>query len=329
MACVKLYIPYGNRADIGAGLASTAARLGIELTHHTQDAAVCAFSDPEAQELAGRNHPRFVNSEAFFQLTDRIGMQQLGIPVVPTSLNPFDVDGALFIKHRRTYKANNHPLCYTSWDSAQSLMSAEGTSFKKYQENPDPLLGELIAQPLFQYPTTGVDVCFSVNQQSEVLFFAVCDISYASPGRSIAITSCELPYVLEQRLRSVCKRLNIRGGFHNADFTWFADDWCLTDWNARMPMGVAQGHAGHIGFVDDALRHMCGDVVEQKPLMYFEQRGYITQGIPISEYSRIVNATAFPRLRDYCIGTVSVVAESSEAARKTFDSLGSLYSRWG
>ena len=322
MAYLKLGIGLRDRAYLGAALSETAKRVGIEVTPISTDSAPCVFTDVAAKDLAETNHPYFIGEKAFFSVTDRIGMQALEIPVLPTVLDPNELSGPIFVKHRRTYKARPTALCYTSWASAQEFLGTAGLVFDAYQKNPDSVVGELVAQPLLSYPTKDLDVCFSVNPDGEVLFFAVCKMRYIAPGKAASIVSCDLPDDICQRVRRLCKKLKISGGFHNADFVWFNNEWCLVDWNARLTFGIAQKHAGDVGFLDDALLHMCGGEVAQKPLMHFEQRGYWHQPVPLNQYGRIVAAGAFPRTNNNGIYSVSVTTDSPESARSVYDALG-------
>jgi hypothetical protein len=94
------------------------------------------------------------------------------------------------------------------------------------------------------------------------------------------------------------------------------------DWNARLTFGIAQKHAGDVGFLDDALLHMCGRDVTQKPLMHFEQRGYFHKPIALDQYGRIIAAGAFPRVNNAGIDRISLTARTSDAAKDIYDTLG-------
>lgn len=322
MAGLKIGIRFKDQAGIGAALASTAKRLGVGVEPDYSNAVPCVFYDACAYALAKQEHSNFMDFAAFFSLTDRLGMQSLGVPTVPTATDPDTLSGPIFIKHRRTYKAGSHSLCYTGWSSAQELMRIKGAEFLECQRNPNPLLGELVAQPLLTYPTEDLDVCFSVNPDGDVLFFAVCKMRYVSPGKAASIVSCDLPDDIRQRVLYLCKNLRVRGGFHNADFVRFNNEWCLADWNARLTFGVAQKHAGDAGFLDDALLHMCGGEVTQKPLMHFEQRGYFHKPIALNQYGRIIAAGAFPRVNNAGIDRISLTARTSDVAKNIYDTLG-------
>jgi hypothetical protein len=317
-----LGVRHRDQRGLGAALCSTAKRLGIPVSYDFNDAIPCVFNDVSALKLAETNHPRFMDRASFLSATDRLLMTDLGIPVLPTHVDPSYFQGPIFLKHRRTYKRYKHLLCYTGWQSAGEMLQQHGAAFLEYQKNPDPLSGELIAQPLLSYPTQDLDVNFSVNADGDIFVFAALDMRYASPGKAKIIVSCELPGQIKDRVTHLCKLLKIKGGFHNVDFVWFDGEWRLVDWNARLPLGMALRHAGDVGFLDDAMLHMCGKPVINPTIMHFEHRGYSDAPIAQSRYGEIVAAGAFPRMDGSGIQSVSIVTSSPEGAKAVYDFLG-------
>ena len=172
MARVKLYIPFKQRFHLASGVVETAKRVGVELASSSEGAAVFVTLDDDGVRFSELNHPRFMSSDSFFSVTDRLGMQTLGIPTLPTTLDPFSIDGPLFLKHRRTRKwitssgARAHALCYTPWESAQALMDARGSEFEDSRKTATPEFGELIAQPLLPYPTEDIDLWATASHTS-------------------------------------------------------------------------------------------------------------------------------------------------------------------
>lgn len=320
----SLYVAFKDRSTVGAATASTAKRLGVPLTYSPENASVMAFTDTDALNLSRQNHPFYVSEQALFNLTDRIGMLSLGIPVLPSSLNPTDFEGPVFVKYRRTYKQAFHPLSYTSWESAAALMGAEGEAFTAYQNNPDARVGEFVVQPQLAYPTDDIDVIFTVNERSEVIFVAACTISFGAPGQASLIKSCALPAEIEQTIRKLCKEQNVRGGAHNADFTLYNGQYCLMDWNPRFPMGTVMKHAGDVGFIDAGLLHMCGESVVQPPMKHFEQRGYFDAPLRVSLVKDIRALGCYPRSNNFGIVQVGVVTDTAEQAAEIFATVEAL-----
>lgn len=324
MALRELFIGFADKRAIGAATAAAAARLGIHVTNVLDGASVMAFSEDAAVAISKKAPSFFASEQALFNLTDRLGMQTLGVPVLPTSLDPKDFSGPIFLKYRRTYKQAAHPLSYTAWNSAEDLFTAAGDMFSAYQTNPDPRVGELVTQPKLPYPTENIDVVFTVNESSDVHFIACCAMSFSAPGEATSIRSVPLPAEIEQRVRKLCKEQNLRGGAHNADFVLYGGEYCLSDWNPRLPMGVALKHASDVGFTDSALLHMCGASVEQQPLKHFEQRGYFDNPLSFGHAMTIRKIGAFPRSSSAGIVRISVVTDNEMQAADVFAAIEAL-----
>lgn len=320
---MKLYMDPRERRTLGGPTTVLAQRVGVELSDTPDGSAILALSDLVAQKFSRELPDQFMPAESFDRLTDKLRMHELGVPVIPSSLDPQAFSGPVFIKQRRTLKQSVPRLAYTRWDSAAEFMAAHGSEFQAFNANPENIGGELIFQPAFSYPAQGFEMNFSVNRASEVLYYSTCQNITIAPERYGFIKTTIAPQVVKDAIANIVSQQVIRSGIHCVTFVFMDGEYRLYDWNARPPFYGVLHFLSVPGFADAAMAHMCDLPVPDLPTKYFEQRGYFDSPIDSKCYPQILELGMFPRLDQTGITRVGVVTVDENTAQNLFNQMES------
>lgn len=326
-----LYIPVTDQAWCGQNWRTVAKRIGATVTMSAfVTPYVLSCNDASSVAIAEGGKHNFMSKYALWNITDRIGMTGLGIPVMPTVFpqKPTDLigkfDGPIFVKSRRTYGKNTDPLAYTTWtDVAEFIATAPQTFWgsEKIATN----FGEFVVQPALSFPLTDLDVNFAVNERGEVKFFLGMEMRHLAPNTPDTYKMVAIPEIVKDHIRTVIGYNPIKGGIHNVQFAWYNEQWVLLDWNTRPALGFSQGvAAAHPGLLDSALAFMM-DIpgVEDTPF-YLEQRSYYDDPFTMADISAIYAIGLVPRVTNGIINRVAGIADNKTMVDAMFVALDAL-----
>lgn len=317
MGVLKLYLDPAEKRRFWHSVEAVAGRIGAEFTSDPTGAALMPLTDVTAKRFAASYPEQYMSSDSFLRLTDRVHSQALPIPVVFTTLNPDVIKGPVFVKQRRTYKQFN-PMAYTAWGSVSEFLQKHGDEFRAFQKNPDDIGGELVFQPLWNYPAKDFETNFSVNQDGEICF-SFCGFRESSGIQKVSRSFvAKVPEQIEQNIRKVCSVEKIRGGFHCVEWSFQDGQWKLFDWNPRPSYLITERHFMDAGLTDAAVAHMCGIEISPQRDVFLEQRGYHSTPIPTRLLTTVEGMGLYPRLRGQWITLVSGVADSPEKLEELF-----------
>lgn len=286
----RIYVDSGSRHGIARDVWTNLQRsLGVEFVSDIDQAQYSMpLSDTQTYELVQSGTCAPMGIEALHNITDRMGMQTLGIPVVSSSLpkspeelrTAFAADTKIFVKRRRTYGKDKNILAYTQWDNVETFIAAVGPEFWIAQNDPDANCGEFVIQELLPHPLETLNLHVAVNKYGEAFVWA----KMVRVHDEVNVLGRYVPYKgkcieVLRALCAVCNDQKIRASMHEIEFVWLNDRWTLLDWNPRLTGHFIHSLAAVYPVMDDALLHMMGEEPRGEAHgLYTEQRTYARNG---------------------------------------------------
>jgi hypothetical protein len=255
----KVYSNAFSAYPASVGVKASLDRLGVAVTQdkaeggitHVMPLADAAVNDC-VQMAAALNLP-YMTEQTKLQCSDKFLMTQLpseyGVKtlktVVPMSAADLDAlpDAPMLVKKRRTYtKVDAFSFSYKVFPNRAALLAELGEAFWAYQENPDLVTGEYVAQEAGDagdYAALKV-VHFAINGQSQALRVRNTDVRYL-PGNSDifdAFGHDDFTDIEGQMsaIERVVAGLGIKNALMSVQFVKKGADWYLMDWNFRPGM---------------------------------------------------------------------------------------------
>lgn len=335
----KIYITDVDQRRLGKTAISNLKRsLDVEIVNFPAGADIALpFSDWQTQALCNDTafeHVAPMSATALETLTDRIDMQALGIPILPTYMPKTEAEllalpaEPIFVKRRKTYYQANTPWEYQAYENPQALLATLTNQFWDIQNSANPKVIPFVIQPALAHPFEALTFDIAINKTHEVLMLSIGTIQHEYTkklGDHIPYEG-ELPTSIDW-LAPLCSTLQLGAGIHEFELVSYQGEWCLLDWNARLTGAMAKMYASVFPVLDDAILHMLGEPLrEEYPTHYSESKSFRTLQLS-REYDQIaMECGLFPRCDDDTpqflarVSTIAVTKEEVKARLALFES---------
>lgn len=300
----RVYMNAQAQKRLGAvALNNLVCSLGIEVVDDPSLADVALpTDDTQALMLSSSSacaHLAPMSLQAFTNLTDRMAMLSLGIPVLPAYMptTPEELlalpDEPVFVKRRKTYIQDHSPFAYQEYANPQALLDAADASFWEIQASDNAF----VVQPALSHPFQDLDLQIAVNKNSEVLVLSALTLTHEAPKQLGACVPFEGDIsAVKAQVQALCTAQGLGAGIHNLQFVQYGGEWCLMDWNARLTGAQAQCFPMAYPVLDDAILHMLGQPLRHAAdHLYIEQRSYRHLQLDKTAAVKAMRCGLFPR----------------------------------